>query len=181
MIKKSFFIRILKFLGAAFLILCAAVLFILQEGFRIDMPACDQGPLEKIQACKKDHSYYTWQGSGWWFSQAEGTLTPELCTKILAKAPQLSINADTRTLVTVNVLNCEILGLNNKAICYASQKLASNGNSRYVTVLATDAYCKDALYFTGSKASIKNGEPLRIDHWQEPYEGIVEPLRTATD
>jgi hypothetical protein len=70
-------------------------------------------------------------------------------------------------------VNCQLFGSDEKNICYASQRLSANGNSRYVDILINTGEC-GARYFIGSKMTLIDNKPHAVDNYQIPYKNIPE-------
>ena len=111
--------------------------------------------------------------SGWWYTLAEGPLAADFCSEIEAEATSLSVPVSPEQTLKLAKIDCGVLGF-AQAKCYASQRPAVNGNSRYMTALAVKGDCRSTVLFRGSKAILKNGKPIRVPNWINPYAGIPE-------
>ena len=120
-----------------------------------------------------DHETFTWMGSGWWYSDAMGPLKVSMIQQFHDK-PKSPMVIDKKT--SVSPVGCEIIlgaegSLANK-LCYASQRVSSNGNARYFAALIVEKDAHIARYFTGAEYMLVNGKPAEVG--RDVYPNIVE-------
>jgi hypothetical protein len=177
---KRFLVILLKAVGLFFL--CLLLLALLGVAFVLFMDwrdtwnhECEKGPLASVTSCQYDQSSQSWMNSGWWHSDAAGPLDPLSCEVLKAGKDQMSIVeklGDDPHPTVIYKVSCELFAKGEKGVCYASQRAAVNGNSRYVKILMANG-CENVRYFEGSKYSIVNGEVTPVN-WGYPYEGIPD-------
>jgi hypothetical protein len=136
---------------------------------------CEQGPLVSISKCSYDQSSESWMNSGWWHSDATGILDDASC-KIITdgedQLPFVEMNGQEAVPTSVYKVSCENFGQGITGTCYASQRMAVNGNSRYVKILIANG-CNDVRYFEGSKYTIQDGKAAEYN-WSTPIQDIPD-------
>ena len=136
---------------------------------------CEKGPLESISKCDYQQSSESWMNSGWWHSDAIGELDAASC-KIVTdgedKLPMTEMNGQEAVPTNIYKVSCENFGQSIAGVCYASQRAATNGNSRYVKILIVDG-CNNARYFEGSKYTIQDGKVTGYN-WGTPIKDIPD-------
>lgn len=167
-IKKT--IKILDILAWIILLIILPLIMVL--GFLQTSTGCSKGPLESIQKCEEDSSTFSFQNSGWWYEDATGDLKREICDEMRGKPKKIAFNTS-EGIIELYKVSCHLFGSNEKNLCYASQRMAVNGNSRYVDILINTGEC-GARYFAGSKMTLIDNKPHAADNYQIPYENIPE-------
>lgn len=162
--------RILRFLVklilAALLVVILLAALILQ-GFRTQMPECEKGPLIQVETCAKDHSTFTWMGSGWWYSDATGMPSEHLIAQINASKTILTLSSGE----SLEKINCATISdSNGEDFCYATQRLSGNGNSRIFLALWVSKDYKHARFFEGARYMLLKGRPTEVG--RDIYPGI---------
>ena len=148
---------------------------------------CQPGPLGQISECNFHQSMFSWMNGGSWYSDATGTLDQASCKVVTEGEDKLSFpQKQGGKIATISVykISCETLGQDIKGVCYASQSMTGNGNTRYAKIVIADE-CKTARYFEGSKYIIRDGEVEGVTKdWVTPYKDIpdettgkVEPIK----
>jgi hypothetical protein len=165
--------KLLKIL-LIFFALFGLVIFVFTVYASIPSDECSKGPLGFIQECKTDSSssLLSFQSSGWWYEDATGDLKREICDEIRGKAEKITFKTSEKETGLYKV-NCQLFGIDEKNICYASQRLSANGNSRFVNILINTGEC-GARYFSGSKVNLIDDKPHVVDDWSTPYKNIPE-------
>lgn len=169
--------KILKWLACivvAIVIIVIGLIVFLMESLRVNISECVSGPLASIENCEKDHTTYNWMSTGWWYTDAAGPLKPEVCSQIKQNSLEVTLNVEGIGKKTLQKIECSILGIPKDKICYATQRFAGNGNSRFMSALISDVDCKKARYFEGSKVALLNSKPARVENWSAPFASIPE-------
>lgn len=153
----------------ALVLLVIALAMLLFDSARMRAPTCEPGALSSIETCKKGHALTTWMGSGWWYTLASGPLQSGVCA-LITDSPE-TIDIQTRRSATLFKADCSAAGFPNASLCYAIQSLSSNGNTRYLDILAIQN-CESAQLFQGSKARMIKEKPAQEKDWGAPYPDI---------
>lgn len=176
---KSLRITILVFFAIT-VVVASLILFVNWNG--IVGNTCEQGPLSRITKCSYDQSAESWMNSGWWHSDALGPIDEASCKLVNDGEDQLPFTemVGRETVITpIYKVSCENFGRGINAACYASQRLAGDGSTRYVKILMVKG-CQDARYFEGSKYTIRHGEVEEYD-WTTPIPDIPDEKTGKAD
>jgi hypothetical protein len=105
--------------------------------------------------------------SGWWYEDVTGEIEESFPEILKIKPASISANGG-----EVSPISCELVldKFSANHICYASQRVSSNANTRYFTVLIVEKDSNKARFFEGSQYLLLKGKPTKVG--RDIYPGI---------
>lgn len=171
--------RVFKILGWMLVVLIVMPMIVLTVmNFKSNSEhECQKGPLAAISKCRFYQSVSSVVSYDPWYSDANGKLDEASCNIVKEgenKLPFSEMQGGYLTAAFVYKISCETLGQGIHGTCYASQKMSSNGNARYVKILIAET-CESSRYFEGSKYTIQDGDVIEMkSDWGTPLKDIPD-------
>jgi len=138
-----------------------------------DSAECEKGHLDKIDSCESDVSS-GWMDSGEYFLKAVGTIAPAFCNQAKGWPQTVKLHISEDEIPNFKKHPCDKITGDSSQICYTFARPASNYNTSYFNAIVSDPFCKQGIYFSGSKFALLSGKATKVGLNGAPPEYLVE-------